>query len=93
MLRLIVIQPDEGEIRMFHLRHHLMNDKEIWMRFAGIAPLFFRVKLCFNISRIHGPEFIQREFKLLEPFHNEGDDAVTDFIPATDGSITDAILA
>lgn len=34
----VVIHPDEGKIRMLHFYYHLMNDKEVRTRFAGMSP-------------------------------------------------------
>ena len=82
MFRLVVIQPDECQIRMLHLRHHFMNDEKIRNSLISVATVFFRVELEFNILRIHDPELFKRESQFPEPCHDKGNDTAADLISA-----------
>lgn len=60
---------------------------------TSIATVLFRIELGFNISGIHDSEFVQCESQFTKPFHDEGNGAAADFIPASNGTESDTILA
>ena len=92
IFRLVVVCPDKRQVRMLHVQHHLMDGEEIRKRLMGITTVLFRIELGFDVPGVHDPEFIQCESQFIKPFHDEGNGAAADFIPASNGTESDTIL-